>query len=210
MPIISFWIYLWRALFLCKFENNFADFSPSSHHVNFLHTFASSSNVSYIYSSSDLILLCFWSLSYSFKSFSRSFDLFSRSFFIFLLFQARILEYDIVDFRLSSFIYSNFTWSSKEFSKSKSSFFRNLLFNVGPTFQTSDQLCFNVVDKHWNNVDPTLKMKQNLTSDFQRCTTLIQRRNKVGTTLIQRCFNLALTSVKATLNPIDDYGFANR
>ena len=32
---------------------------------------------------------------------------------------------------------------------------------------TSDQRCFNV--------DPTLKMKQNPTSDFQRCTTLIQR-----------------------------------
>ena len=27
-----------------------------------------------------------------------------------------------------------------------------------------------------NNVDLTLKMKQNPTSDFQRCTTLIQRQ----------------------------------
>ena len=40
----------------------------------------------------------------------------------------------------------------------------------------SDQYCFNVVDQRRNNVDPTLKMKQNSTSDFQRCTTLIQRR----------------------------------
>ena len=31
---------------------------------------------------------------------------------------------------------------------------------------TSDQLCFNVVDQRWNNVDPTLKMKQNPTSGF--------------------------------------------
>ena len=52
---------------------------------------------------------------------------------------------------------------------------------------TLDQRCFNFVDQRWNNVDPTLKMKQNPTSDFQRCTTLIQlqcptlkqRRNNV-------------------------------
>ena len=36
---------------------------------------------------------------------------------------------------------------------------------------TSHQCCFNVVDQNG-----TLKMKQNLTSDFQRCTTLIQRQ----------------------------------
>ena len=41
---------------------------------------------------------------------------------------------------------------------------------------TSDQRCFNIVDQRWNNVDPTLKMKQNPTSDFRRCTTLIQRQ----------------------------------
>ena len=57
-------------------------------------------------------------------------------------------------------------------------------------------------------------------SDFQRCTTLIQRQwptlkqrrknvtqcrtmlNNAGTTLIQRCFNLASILVKAILNPI--------
>ena len=54
-------------------------------------------------------------------------------------------------------------------------------------------------------------MKQNPTSDFQRCTTLIQRQTtihnvkttlqNVGATLIQRCFNLALTLVKAILIP---------
>ena len=40
---------------------------------------------------------------------------------------------------------------------------------------TSDQRCFNIVDRSWNNVDPTLNMEQNPTWDFQRCTLLIQR-----------------------------------
>ena len=82
---------------------------------------------------------------------------------------------------------------------------------------TSDQRCFNVVDQRWNNVDPTLKMKQNPTSDFQRRTTLIQRRcptlkqrwnnvettlHNVGTMLIQRSLHLASTLIKIILNPI--------
>ena len=58
---------------------------------------------------------------------------------------------------------------------------------------TSDQRCFIAVVQRWNNVDPTLKMKQNPTSDFQRCTTLIQRQcptlkqrqNNVDTTFFQ-------------------------
>ena len=41
---------------------------------------------------------------------------------------------------------------------------------------TSDQRCFNVLDQRWNNVDTTLKMKQNPMSDFQRCRTLMQRQ----------------------------------
>ena len=56
-------------------------------------------------------------------------------------------------------------------------------------------------------------MKQNLTSDFQRCTTLIQRqcptlkqrRNNVThrrNNVAQRCFNLASTLVKSILNTI--------
>ena len=69
---------------------------------------------------------------------------------------------------------------------------------------------FNVGSTLFQRCGSTLKMKQNPTSDFQRCTTLIQRqcptlkqrRNNVGTTLIQRCFNLASTLVKAILNPI--------
>ena len=39
----------------------------------------------------------------------------------------------------------------------------------------SDQRVFKVVDQRWNNIDSTLKMKQNPTLVFQRCKTLIQR-----------------------------------
>ena len=49
----------------------------------------------------------------------------------------------------------------------------------------SDQRCFNIVNQHWNYVDPTLKVKQNPKSVFQRCTTLYQR-----------CFNVASRLLK--------------
>ena len=49
--------------------------------------------------------------------------------------------------------------------------------DLNPTkILTSHQRCFNVVDQRWNNVDLTLKMKQNPTSDFQWSTMLIQRQ----------------------------------
>ena len=63
-----------------------------------------------------------------------------------------------------------------------------VLFADPANISTSDQRCFNIVDKSWNNVDPTLKMKQNPKSDFQRCTTLIQRQCP---TLKQRRNNVA-------------------
>ena len=47
---------------------------------------------------------------------------------------------------------------------------------------TLDQRCFNFVDQRWNNIKTTL--------------------HNVETTLIQRCFNLVLTLVKAIFNPI--------
>ena len=82
---------------------------------------------------------------------------------------------------------------------------------------TSDQRCFNVVDQRWNNVDRTLKMKQNPTSDFQRCTTLIQRR---CATLKQRWYNFISTLFQLGLNnsksyiktsrASDKYRFVNR
>ena len=98
--------------------------------------------------------------------------------------------------------------------------FKLIVSSYPASISTSDQRCFNVVDQRWNNVDTTLKMKQNPTSDFQRCTTLIQRESptmkkrraalhnvqttlpNVGTTLVQRFFNPASTLVKAILNPI--------
>ena len=55
-----------------------------------------------------------------------------------------------------------------------------------PTFQRR----INVVSTLWINVDPTLKMKQNPTSDFQRCTMLIQR---LCPTLKQRWHNVDTT-----------------
>ena len=62
-------------------------------------------------------------------------------------------------------------WTSAE---SRKHLFRQV--SLPANISTSDQRCFNVVDQRWNNVDPTLKMKQNLTSDFQSSTTLIQNR----------------------------------
>ena len=65
-----------------------------------------------------------------------------------------------------------------------------------------DQYCFNVVDQRRNNVDPTLKMKQNSTSDFQRCTTLIQRRCP---TLKQRWYNFILMLLQRVFNSSKSY-----
>ena len=59
---------------------------------------------------------------------------------------------------------------------------------------TSDQRCFNTVDQSSSNVDLTLKMKQNLTSDFKRCTTLTQRQyptlKQSPNNVPQRCINV--------------------
>ena len=94
------------------------------------------------------------------------------------------------------------------------------------TISLPDQCCFNAVDQRSNNVDWTLKMKQNPTSDFQRCTsrynvgvrpwnnvestlhnvdtiafkhctTLFLRCFNDDVALSQSCFNVASTSVKA-------------
>ena len=81
---------------------------------------------------------------------------------------------------------------------------------------TSDQRCFNVVDQRWNNVDPTFKMKQNRTLDFQRCKMLKQSQ---CLTLKQCWYNVDISlfqpSVNVSSNYIesngasDDYGFTN-
>ena len=63
--------------------------------------------------------------------------------------------------------------------------------DIPDNISTPDQRCFNVADQRWNNFDPTLKMKQKPTSDFQRCTTLIQHQFP---TLKQRRFSFISTS----------------
>ena len=50
---------------------------------------------------------------------------------------------------------------------------------IPASISTSHQRYFKVLDQRGNNVDPTLKMKQNSTSDFQGCVTLIQRQCQV-------------------------------
>ena len=83
-----------------------------------------------------------------------------------------------------------------------------------PTFQRR----INVVSTLWINFEITLirrwkwnKIRRQIFNDAQRCYNVGARRwnnveitlHNVGTTLIQRCFNLALTLVKTILNPIE-------
>ena len=76
------------------------------------------------------------------------------------------------------------------------------MYNTAGNISTSDQRCFNF--------DLTLKIEQNPTSDFQCCTTLIQRRcptlkqrwNDVDTTLSWRCFIVSSILVKAISKPV--------
>ena len=110
---------------------------------------------------------------------------------------------------------------------------QSCFYKVQPTFQRR----INVVSTLWIDVDPTLKMNQNPTSDFQRCTTLIQGqcptlkqrwnnvtqcRNNVTQSrnnVSQHWYNIDTTlfhpSVDMSENFIessrasDDYGFAN-
>ena len=73
----------------------------------------------------------------------------------------------------------------------------------------SDQRCFNVVDQRWNSIDPTLKMKQNPTLDFQRYTKLIQRWYNFISTLFQNGLFLSKIYIK-TSRASGKYGFLNR
>ena len=109
-PIISwlkkmnFRICTWRTLFFSKFKKNFLNFSPSLYHVQIFHNFFKFG----------FNLLYFWNFLYLLKPILRYFNLVSRSFFIFQLFFAHILRYDIVNFRISNFIYPHFTLSLKD------------------------------------------------------------------------------------------------
>ena len=69
---------------------------------------------------------------------------------------------------------------------------------------TTDQRCFNIVDNHGNNVDLTLKMKQNPTSDFniaERYTMLVPNVKRSLNIVAQRWYNgfPALHNVVSTL-----------
>ena len=84
--------------------------------------------------------------------------------------------------------FSDNYWSNTEksielFEKVIFPFLKQVKASLNPAnISTSDQRCFNV----YLNVDLTLKMKQNPTSDFQRCTTLITTLvSDVETTLKQ-------------------------
>ena len=75
---------------------------------------------------------------------------------------------------------------------------------------TSEQRCFNVVDQRWHNIDPTLKMKQNPASDFQSCTTLIQRQCptlKQRYTTSKQCWNNVIWTYPANISTSDQRCF---
>ena len=88
--------------------------------------------------------------------------------------------------------------------------------NYQPIFQHR----INIVSTFWINVE----MKQNPTSDFQRCITLIQPQyptlNQHQNNVVQRRYNVVSTLFKRSLNArenyiesnrtSDDYGFINR
>ena len=75
----------------------------------------------------------------------------------------------------------------------KSSNFSNFVTYIPANVSTSDQSCFNVVDQRWNDVDPTLKMKQNLTSDFQRWYNVSVRRCTTRINVAQLWYNIVST-----------------
>ena len=76
------------------------------------------------------------------------------------------------------------------------------LMQYAANISRSDQRCFNVENQRWNNVDPTLKIKQNPMSDFQLCATLIQSRCP---TLKQRWYNFISTLFQRGLNVSKSY-----
>ena len=89
----------------------------------------------------------------------------------------------------------------------------HLPFSSSANISMSDQRCFNFVDQHWNNADPMLKMKQNLTSGFQCCTTLIKQHwNNVAqrwniiehwNNVAQRWYNVVSILFKGGLNIVE-------
>ena len=78
-------------------------------------------------------------------------------------------------------------------------------FNVGSMLF---QRCRSTLDQRWNNIHPTLNMKQNPTLNFKHFTTLIQRRcptlkkrwNNVNGSLSRHFLNMSPILVKAMSN----------
>ena len=64
-----------------------------------------------------------------------------------------------------------------------------VVYSIPVNISTLDQRCFNIVDQRWNNVDPTLKMKENPTSDFQRLYNFVL-------SFLQRVLNISKTYIK--------------
>ena len=84
-------------------------------------------------------------------------------------------------------------------------FFQIKIYRNSPTnISTSDQRCFSVVDESWNNVDPSLKLKQNPTSGFQRCTKLIKRQcptlKQRLNNVVQRWYNVDTMLFQPSVN----------
>ena len=165
--------------------------------------FSFSSSERYISLTSILTLLSF-SSSERFWYFSRaSFWSFSLFFFIIVICHFYIYRKKNLKI-LYQFFYTSIFMNHLKLNK----FFCKI---YSANILTSGQCCFHFEDQRWNSVDPTLKMKQNLTPDFQRCTTLIQCRyptllkqrwNNVDTTVSRPCFNVSSTLVKATSKPV--------
>ena len=95
-----------------------------------------------------------------------------------------------------------------------------LIDTTQPTLKV-DERCVNILDNCSNNVDITLKMKQNPKSVFPRRTTLIQRQCptlKQGWTNItqrrcsikQRCFNVVSTLMWHYLNVVSAWPRRNQ
>ena len=77
-------------------------------------------------------------------------------------------------------------------SRSLSDFLNSCMINYNPAnISTLDQHCRSTLKQRWPNVENEAK------SDVGFSTL-----HNVDTTLIQRCFNLALMLVKAILNPV--------
>lgn len=86
-----------------------------------------------------------------------------------------------------------------------------MLQSSSDNISTSHQHCLSIAEvQHcWNNVYPALKMNRNPTSDFQCCTTLIQRRcptlEQRFPTEMSQIFNAAWRRVKTFLMLIWQY-----